>query len=175
MPSRTASVVQRQRHAHHRHRSLPRVAQETPAPACEAAPPAVVTVPGTSQAAVLARTFVQTHLCRGHSRWSLPEVTLVVSELVTRALAAGVAPITVQLSCTGTATRVAVSDAAPDGDLPSDPRLLVVSRVATEWGREKGDAGEPLVWCTVAARERGGHTAATTAQPTAPRIAPPWA
>lgn len=175
MPSRTALVVQRQRHAHHRHRSLPRAAQDPPAPACEATPPAVVTVPASSHAGVLARAFVQTHLCREHARWSLPEVTLVASELVTRALLAGVQPITVELSCTGAGARVTVSDIAPVGEEPQrDSRLLVATRVADGWGREDR-AGEPMVWCTIAARERGGPTDATSSQPAAPRVAPPWA
>lgn len=174
MPSR-ALVVQRQRHAHHRHRSLPRVAQNPPAPACEATPPAVVTVPASSQAGVLARAFVQANRCREHSRWSLPEVTLVVSELVTRALLAGVQPITVELSCTGADARVAVSDiAADDGAAPPDARLLVVSRVATDWGREKSTGGEPVVWCTVAGRDRGRSGAATD-RPAPRPVSPPWA
>ena len=174
MPSRNALVVQRQRHAHHRHRSLPRVAPDPPAPACEVTPPAVVTVPASSHAGVLARAFVQTHLCREHSRWTLPEVTLVVSELVTRALLAGVQQITVELSCTGSAARVAVSDtAAGDDEAPPDARLLVVSRVATDWGREKRDAGEPMVWCSVTARDRG-PTGTPTDHPAPRPAAPPW-
>ena len=150
------------------------VAADPPAPACETTPPAVVTVPATSHAAVLARTFAQAHLCHEHCRWSLPEVTLVVSELVTRALAAGVQPITVQLSCTGTAARVAVSDIAPERVEPHrDSRLLVAARVATDWGREDRE-GDPMVWCTVAATDRG-PTSTPTDRPARRRVAPPWA
>ena len=174
MPSHSPLVEQRQRHAHHRHRPLPRVAAAPTAPACGTTPPAAVTVPATSHAAVLARAFVRTHLCREHARWSLPEVTLVVSELVTRALSAGVQPITVELSCTGSAARVAVSDTAPDDvEHPRVSRLLVATRVSADWGREDR-GGEPMVWCTVAARDRG-PTGAPSSRPPRTRVAPPWA
>ncbi|SER63223.1 hypothetical protein SAMN05216199_0728 [Pedococcus cremeus] len=175
MPSRTPVVDQRQRHARNRHRPLPRVDAEPSAPECGTSPPAAVTVPATTHAAVLARAFVRTHLCREHARWSLPEVTLVVSELVTRALFAGVQPITVELSCTGSAARVAVSDTAPDDvEHHRDSRLLVATRVAADWGREDS-GGEPMVWCTVAARDRGSPTGPPSSGPPRTRVAPPWA
>jgi hypothetical protein len=149
---------------------------------CELSPPAALTLSATPHDAARARAFAQTHLCREHLRWSAPDVTLVVSELVTRALHAGVQPIRVELACTGAAARISVTDTADATDTADtreggeeaslDPRLLVVSRVAATWGRETSGSGEPLLWCTIAPKDRELAEAAGTRP--APPPAPPW-
>ena len=115
--------------------------------------PSAVTAPAAARA--LARDAVE----RGGRRPAvrLDDVALVVSELVTNAVLHGDGDITLDVVVDDDAVHVEVADREPN--LPDQPNaaldaesgrgLLLVSRVATQWGVRRSSPGK-VVWAHLA-------------------------
>lgn len=113
--------------------------------------PSAVTTPAAARA--LARDALE----RGRRTVRLDDVALVVSELVTNAVVHGEGDITLDVAVDDDSVRVEVADREPH--LPDQPNaaldaesgrgLLLVSRVATQWGVRRTSPGK-VVWAHLA-------------------------
>lgn len=113
--------------------------------------PSAVTAPAT------ARAFAREALERGQAEVHIEDVALVVSELVTNAVIHGDGEITLNVTVAPDAVRVEVEDREPELpdrlaaalDAESGRGLLLVSRIAREWGVRPAGAGK-VVWAEMA-------------------------
>lgn len=110
-----------------------------------------VTAPAT------ARAFAREALERGQAEVHIEDVALVVSELVTNAVVHGDGEITLHVTVAHDAVRVEVEDREPELpdrlpaalDAESGRGLLMVSRIARDWGVRPAGAGK-VVWAEMA-------------------------
>jgi anti-sigma regulatory factor (Ser/Thr protein kinase) len=113
--------------------------------------PSAVTTPAAARA--LARDAVE----RGRATVRVDDVALVVSELVTNAVLHGEGDITLDVVVAADAVRVSVADGDPALPGPLDPvadaesgrGLLLVSKIARQWGARPEPAGK-VVWAELA-------------------------
>jgi hypothetical protein len=105
------------------------------------------------QAPSLARSFVQSMLCKEHAQSADAVVTLLTDELVTQALLYGAPPIEVTLKCHVTELTIEVADAAQEPTAPPAPdhelSMLLVDKVSHSWGTTMVEGDGKVVWCTV--------------------------
>lgn len=105
-------------------------------------------LPKDPKAPLLARGFVRSALCEGHSREARDEVELLVSELVTNAVVHGGSLVTLDVECEGPdGIAVSVSDSSPAWPVVRRPGLMdeggrgmeLVELISDAWGvREAG-------------------------------------
>lgn len=115
------------------------------------------TLPSSVSTPAAARAFAREALDRGHAAVRIEDVALVVSELVTNAVVHGDGDITLDVVVAGDAIRVEVEDREPElpdqldagADAESGRGLLLVSRIATEWGVRPVGSGK-VVWAEMA-------------------------
>lgn len=119
---------------------------------CDATPDSTCSLPSSVQAPSLARSFVQSMLCREHALSADAVVTLLVDELVTQALLYGAPPISVTLRCGVTDVTIEVGDSSPEVAVPEAPdhelSMLLVDKIAHSWGTDRSKDGK-VVWCKV--------------------------
>lgn len=116
--------------------------------------------------------------------WAVTEeddaVLLVVSELVTNAIAHTSGEVGLQLTLTGNRLRIAVNDASPrapvktasvDWEATGGRGLLLVTAMSTAWGSVPLSGGKQ-VWCDITLSPRDEPTPGTTSTPE-PSTTPP--
>ena len=122
---------------------------------CDVTPPAELRLPTDERAPGAARKFLKGVSCRTHHARVLDEAELLVSELVTNAVVHGAPPITVEVSCDGSAgLAVSVSDLSPDLPEPRDADpyaeggrgIHLVDLISDRWGVEERDGDGKQVW-----------------------------
>lgn len=115
------------------------------------------TLPSSVSTPAAARAFARETLDRGHATVRIEDVALVVSELVTNAVVHGDGDITLDVVVADDAIRVEVEDREPELpdrlesrlDAESGRGLLLVSRIAREWGVRPAGSGK-VVWAEMA-------------------------
>lgn len=135
---------------------------------CDKTPRTFVSLSTSVDAPSRARSFADSALCPDHAAEADAAVKLMASELVTDAVLYGAAPIEVSLECRVSDCVVTVTEGStarrePEGGAApqrlgitrsgsSSPQrelfMLLVDKVAREWGIEPGAEGRRL-WCTV--------------------------
>ncbi len=132
---------------------------------CDKTPRTFVSLTPSVDAPGRARSFADRSLCLDHAAEADAAVKLMASELVTDAVLYGAAPIEVSLECrvsdyVVTVTERSTASPGPTGSSrrQSEPTtfgppqrelaMLLVDKVASEWGIEPGADGRKL-WCTV--------------------------
>jgi anti-sigma regulatory factor (Ser/Thr protein kinase) len=104
-----------------------------------------------------ARAFARATLERGQAEGHIEDVALVVSELVTNAVVHGDGDITLNVTVALDSVRVEVGDREPELpdrlvaalDAESGRGLLLVSRIARDWGVRAAGTGK-VVWAEMA-------------------------
>ncbi|WP_432511440.1 ATP-binding protein [Kineococcus sp. SYSU DK001] len=119
---------------------------------CEWFPSAEVAVVGDRSAARHARRFLDDHWCVEHAALLRGHADLVVSELVTEAVAHGAPPVVLSVDCEGAdGVVVAVSDRDPNGPHfqtvgpEGAPGTNLVAVLSDEWGVRTRPGGK-TVW-----------------------------
>jgi anti-sigma regulatory factor (Ser/Thr protein kinase) len=115
------------------------------------------TLPSSVSTPAAARAFACAAVARGSGTVRLEDVALVVSELVTNAVLHGDGDVTLNVVVSTDAVHVEVGDREPELPDQADPRLdaesgrglLLVSRLATEWGVRPALPGK-VVWADLA-------------------------
>lgn len=115
------------------------------------------TLPASVTTPAAARAVVREAVERGRAGVRIEDVALVVSELVTNAVIHGRGDITLDVVVGPDAVHVSVEDAGPEPPTPraaepadeSGRGLLLVSRIASQWGVRPVDTGK-VVWADVA-------------------------
>jgi len=99
-----------------------------------------------------ARQFVQESMCPEHGTLALAAAELVASELVTRAVVHGGAPVVVTVTCRLDEVRVEVAERQPAALSPTDASETLRSELLDKVSRRNGtvDTGHGRVhWCEV--------------------------
>jgi anti-sigma regulatory factor (Ser/Thr protein kinase) len=115
------------------------------------------TLPASVSAPARARAFAREAVAGKLPAVPLEDVTLVVSELVTNAVLHGLGDVTLVVTMNDDAVHVEVGDDQPDvaevtaqsADAESGRGLLLVSRLANDWG-VRPEQGGKVVWADVA-------------------------
>ncbi|PPK98332.1 histidine kinase-like protein [Kineococcus xinjiangensis] len=121
---------------------------------CDVTPPALLALDPHMESARAARRFLEENDCPVHHSRVLEEAKLLVTEVVTNAVAHGGPPITLRLTCDGTpGMLVAVSDggseapvrreAAPEAT--SGRGIALVDLLSDDWGVDLRETGK-TVW-----------------------------
>jgi anti-sigma regulatory factor (Ser/Thr protein kinase) len=116
------------------------------------------TLPASVSTPATARAVVRDAVVRGRAGVRVEDVALVVSELVTNAVQRGDGEITLDVVVETSGVHIAVEDGnlstpAPADRLPdTEPGrgLMLVSKIAAQWGVRPGDHGK-VVWADVVA------------------------
>jgi anti-sigma regulatory factor (Ser/Thr protein kinase) len=104
-----------------------------------------------------ARRFVQQHLTEHGRGDAVPDVSLLVSELVTNAIRHAGTAFAVTLVITSNAVRLEVSDGSPQAPVIADVTheddggrgLRIVAALSHDWGVTRDPAGGKSVWASV--------------------------
>lgn len=132
---------------------------------CSITPPARLQVRIESSSARHAREFLREAKCEVHQARVLDRAELLTTELVTNAVRHGGPPITVEVSCEGTAgMTVKVSDGSDDEPVVQDVTpldesgrgVLLVDLLSDEWGVSQLPGDGKTVWFAL----RSGTSAA---------------
>lgn len=119
---------------------------------CEVTPDLRERIPYSMHAPSQARRLVEGALCRAHARDAEAAVTLLASELVADVMLHGEPPLTLSMECRGGDVCLLVEDGAQAPpqvqSAHRDLTLLLVGKVAREWGIEATDEGT-VRWCVV--------------------------
>ena len=134
---------------------------------CDKTPKTFVSLSTSVDAPSRARSFADSALCPDHAAEADAAVKLMASEFVTDAVLYGAAPIEVSLECRvsdcvvtvterstarrepeGAATHRLGTTRSGSGTPQRELSMLLVDKVAREWGIEPGAEGRRL-WCTV--------------------------
>lgn len=115
------------------------------------------TLPASVAAPARARAIAREAVAGKLAAVPVEDLTLVVSELVTNAVLHGLGDVTLAVTMNDDAVRVEVGDDQPDlaevtahpVDAESGRGLLLVSRLAHEWGVRR-ERGGKVVWADVA-------------------------
>jgi anti-sigma regulatory factor (Ser/Thr protein kinase) len=117
------------------------------------------TLPSSVSTPAAARAFAREALDKGNASVRIEDVALVVSELVTNAVVHGDGDITLNVVVAEGAILVEVEDREPELPGRLDPRvdaesgrgLLLVSRIAREWGVRPAAGRGKVVWADLPA------------------------
>lgn len=120
-------------------------------------------LPAEAVSASEARHFVCFHLVEHHLLYLVEDVRLVVSELVTNAMAHAQAPLTVTMQRGERCVLLTVKDGSPSAPamLAADlldmagPGLSIVGHVSHDWGVTAALGGGKSVWASFATRPMG--------------------
>ena len=119
--------------------------------------------PGTPKSVPEARRFVIGHL--GHLNDELQDmVCVMVSELTTNAVLYGVGDFSLSLDANTDRLLVSVSDSGPGTPQVQTPKLsdlhgrglLIVQRLADQWGTTNLEGGGKTVWFSLPLNEESG-------------------
>jgi anti-sigma regulatory factor (Ser/Thr protein kinase) len=113
------------------------------------------TLPAAVSTPAAARDFVRRAVSGVRDPLRIEDLTIVVSELVTNAVLHGTGDVTLHVVAGDERVHVEVGDDQPAHDLPADPErtdsgrgLLLVSKIASDWGVRRSGAGK-VVWADV--------------------------